>query len=149
MKRSKKLTAGLAVVALGLASPAAAASRTLSAAAPAASTQPAPLSPWVVLSALGSSSSSAAICASAAAASSAVQGAATPGCVLPAVDAPPPIAQAPQGTPVPVAAGPAAAAGFSILPLLLGLAGAAAIAALLLTGGPDEDEIDVEPITQA
>lgn len=109
------------------------------------------LSPWVALSALGSANSSAALCgsAAAAAASSAAQGAA-PGCVLPAVDAPPPIAQAPDvPPPAPVAAVPAAATGFSILPLLLGLAGAAAIAALILAGGgDDDDDIDVEPITQ-
>jgi hypothetical protein len=34
------------------------------------------------------------------------------------------------------------------MPLLLGLAGAAAIAALLLTGDKGDDRIDTRPITQ-
>lgn len=150
VKRSKlsKLTTGLVMVAFGFASPATAASRTSSAIAPAVSVERASLSPWVALSALGSSSSSAAVCASAAAAASSAAQAPAPGCVLPAIDAPPPIAQVPDAAPVSLAAAPATAAGFSVLPLLLGLAGAAAIAALLLAGDDDEDEIDVEPITQ-
>lgn len=151
MKRpmSQKLTAGLVVIGVGFASPAAAAARTSSAVAEATPAQRGLLSPWVALSALGSLGSSAAVCASAAAAaaSSAAQ-APAPGCVLPAVDAPPPIAQVPEAAPLPVAAAPAAAAGFSVLPLLLGLASAAAIAAFLITDNNDEDEIDVEPITQ-
>lgn len=148
VKRSKSqmLTTGLVVVAVGFASPAAAAGRA-SSVAEAVPTQQGLLSPWVALSALGSSGSSAAVCASAAAAASSAAQAPAPGCVLPAVDAPPPIAQVPEASPVPVAAAPAAAAGFSVLPLLLGLASAAALAAFLLTDGDDEDEIDARPIT--
>ena len=143
MTRSKtmKIAAALTMVTFNLGSPAAAAAR--------ASTAPeAPmLSPWVALSALGSTASSAALCGSAttsAAAASSAQGTA-PGCVLPVVDAPPPVVP----TTEPVAAVAPVERGFSVLPLLLGLAGVAAIAALLMSGDGDDDiDITPEPVTQ-
>lgn len=138
---SMKFVAGLAAVAVGFSTPAAAATRALSSAESS-------VSPWVTLSALGSSSSSAALCGSAAAAAAAATAAqAAPGCVLPVIDAPVPVAEVPQ----PVAAAPYAEPvrrGFSVLPLLLGLVGLAAIVAVLLGGGDDEDDINVNPITQ-
>jgi hypothetical protein len=59
------------------------------------------------------------------------------------MDTPPPLVE----TPPPVAAEPVAEGGFSVLPLLLGLAGVVAIAAILLSGNGGDD-IDIEPITQ-
>ena len=95
-----------------------------------------PLSPLVALSAFGSQASAQAVCGSAAATAAgaaAVQG--QPGCVLPAVDAPPP---PPVGETPPIQ--PAAApGGFSISPVLLGLVGIAALAALIAAGGDDSD----------
>ena len=138
-----KMTAASLMLSVALSAPAAAAARTSSA-------QPVTLSPWVALSALGSSGSRAALCgsssASAAAGASTSAQTAAPGCVLPVVDAPAPVVQPVE--PVPAAAVPAAARGFSVLPLLLGLAGVAALAALLLSGDGDDDiNIDPEPIT--
>lgn len=136
---SMKIGAALALVTFGFASPAAAATRVLSGAE-------ASISPWVALSALGSSASSSALCGASVAAASSAAAQAAPGCVLPVVDAPPaPVVETP--VPVPVATTPVAR-GFSILPLLLGLVGVAAIAALLLGGGDDDDDINVNPITQ-
>ena len=135
-----KIAAALTMVTFGFSTPAVAAARASSAA------DAAVLSPWVALSALGSVGSSAALCGStAAAASSSAAQAAGPGCVLPVVDAPPPVVP----TTEPIAAVAPVERGFSVLPLLLGLAGVAAIAALLLSGNGDDDiNIEPEPVTQ-
>ena len=92
-------------------------------------------SPWVMMSAMASQGSSAALCAAgaSAAAASAAQGAA-PGCVLPQVDAPVPVAQAPQAAPLGTTlVAPAASAGIGFLPILLGLVALAGVAALVLS----------------
>lgn len=89
------------------------------------------ISPLVALSVLASDASRTALCGAAAAAAAgaaaAAQGA-TPGCVLPVVDAaPPPVAETlppPPVPPPPVA--PLAGQGFGISPLLLGLLAVAA-----------------------
>jgi len=133
------LVAGAVGLSLCIASPAAAAASSHA--------QPA-VSPWVAFSAFGTSSSSAALCGAVAAtgASVAAQGAA-PGCVLPAVDAPPaPVTDAAVPQPLPAAAVPAASsAGIGVLPILLGLAGIVGLVAVLLSGNNDSD-INV-PIT--
>lgn len=134
-----KLCAGVAALSLCVASPAAAA---------ASNHAQANLSPWVALSAFASSGSSAALCAGAAsaAASSAAQGAA-PGCVLPVVDAPPPIAETPAPEALAPAVAPVAASqGIGALPILLGLAALAGLAAILLASDDDgDDEIAISP----
>ena len=110
------------------ASPALAAAST---AAPAQS-----ISPMVALSIFGSQASAAALCGSSASttAASAAATAQTPagGCVLPVVDAPPPVAVA-EPMPIP------ASSGFGIAPVLLGLAGIAILAALIISGNDDND----------
>jgi hypothetical protein len=82
-----------------------------------------PISPWATLAGLTGGAPAIALCGGAAV--TAAQ-APAPGCVLPVVDTPPPIAQNPPPPPVPVTpiAGPAA--GFGVDPLLLGLAAVAA-----------------------
>ena len=105
-------------------------------------------SPWASLSAFASPVSSQALCGSAvasAAASAAAQ--AAPGCVLPAVDpVPVPVVQsAPVAVPVAASGG-----GIGILPLLLGLAALAGLAALLLGNNDDDDDtIVARPISPA
>jgi hypothetical protein len=134
----------------------AAASLIAGASAPAAAATarvPAQVDPLVALSLFASPASQAALCGgagAAAAAGSAVAAAqgAAPGCVLPVVDAPPPVAQsqpAPQALPPAQAAAipVAAAAGFEALPLLLGLLAVAASAALLFDGNGDDDVIEI------
>jgi len=111
-------------------------------------------SPWAALSAFASQSSSTALCGSsvAGAAAATAQAGAAPGCVLPQVDAPLP---APVETAAPVALPPAAAVaaggGIGVLPLLVGLAALAGIAALLLRGGNgnNDDGIVLRPISPA
>ncbi len=80
--------------------------------------------PWAVLSVMSGGASAAAVCgAAAAAAAGAVAQTPAPGCVLPAVDAPPPVAQAGPPPPIPVPPVEPASAGLGgISPLLLGLA---------------------------
>lgn len=97
------------------------------------------VSPMVALSIFGSQSSAAALCgasattvAAGAAASAQAPGA---GCVLPVVDAPPPL---PAAEPLP-AAQPIATSGFGIAPVLLGLAGIAILAALIAGSNDDND----------
>lgn len=89
------------------------------------------ISPMVALSIFGSQASAAALCGSSAtatAASAAVTAQApVGGCVLPVVDAPPPIPVA-EAAPLPVPA-----SGIGITPILLGLAGIAILAALIAT----------------
>ena len=127
--------AAISIMASG---PAAAASAT---AQPVASV----LSPWVALSALGGTASSTALCASAIAGSSAATQGQAPGCVLPLVDALPPVVESvPMAAPVAVASG----GGLGFLPLLLGLAAAAgAIAFLLSDNSEDGDFILPVPAT--
>jgi hypothetical protein len=94
--------------------------------AAAATSLPAPprISPWATLAGLTGGAPAAALCGSAAATAAAQ--APAPGCVLPVVDTPPPVAQNPPPPPVPVppVAGPAA--GLGINPLYLALAAVAA-----------------------
>lgn len=94
----------------------------------AASSAPAQISPMVALSIFGSQASAAALCgsaATAAASSSAAAQAPVGGCVLPVVDAPPPL---PVAEAAPILPPPG---GIGILPILLGLAGIAALIALI------------------
>jgi hypothetical protein len=98
-----------------------------------AATATAPISqpdPWAVLSVMSGGASAAAVCGAAAAAAAAAQPAT--GCVLPQVDAPPPVAQTPPPQPIPVPPVESAGAGFGISPLLLGLAAIAAGVGLYL-----------------
>ena len=110
------------------------------ASASAVASQPPTISPMIALSIFGSQASAAALCGSSATtvAASAAATAQAPvgGCVLPVVDAPPviPAAEAPPFVPAPVAA-----SGFGITPILLGLAGIAILAALILSQNNDND----------
>ncbi|MEO5577775.1 MAG: hypothetical protein ABIR25_01830 [Sphingomicrobium sp.] len=95
------------------------------------------ISPMVALSIFGSQASAAALCGSSATtvAGAAATAQAPVGCVLPVVDAPPvvPVAEAAPVTPIPVAPG------FGISPVLLGLAGIAILAALIISQDNDND----------
>lgn len=107
----------------------------------AANAAPASLDPLLALSLLGTSSSQAAACAGTAAAAAAAAAAAQAaparsGCVLPAVDAPPP---APVAQALPPAAVPVAGPTLGALPLILGLGAIAAALLLVLDGGDDDD----------
>jgi len=82
-------------------------------------------SPWAILSAMSEGAPAAALCGAAAAAAASQ----TPsGCVLPALDAAPPVPQAapPPPAPVPPISAPSAGFGLGISPLLLGLLAVAA-----------------------
>ena len=96
------------------------------------------ISPMVALSIFGSQASAAALCGSSAmtTAASAAATAQAPvgGCVLPVVDAPPPVPVA-EAAPLLVPA----ATGFGITPILLGLAGIAILAALIASQDNDND----------
>ena len=89
-----------------------------------AATASAPLyqpDPWAALSVMNGGASAAAVCGAAAAAAAAAQP--TSGCVLPQVDAPPPVAQNPPPQPIPVPpVETASGAGFIGSPLLWALA---------------------------
>ena len=114
------------------------------------------ISPWAALSALGTQASKASLCSGASVAAAQVAGAAAaaaqaaparPGCVLPVVDAAPPVVQ-PETAPVfqPVADG----GGLGVSPLLLGL-GALALGGLIyliLNNDDDDDDVDV-PVSPA
>jgi hypothetical protein len=94
------------------------------------------ISPLVAVSVFGTQASAEAVCNSATAAAAAgaaavAQGQA--GCVLPATDLPPPVA---QNAPPPIAQG---VGGFGIAPVILGLLGIAALAALIASGNDDSD----------
>jgi hypothetical protein len=94
------------------------------------------ISPLVAVSVFGTQASAEAVCnpataAAAAGAAAVAQGQA--GCVLPATDLPPPVA---QNAPPPVAQG---IGGFGIAPVILGLLGIAALAALIASGNNDSD----------
>src|SRR5213592_2778903 len=107
-------------------------SPTMAAAATSAPAQS--VSPFVAISAFGTQASAQMVCtqtasAAAAAGSAAVQG--QTGCVLPATDVPPPPPVA-EAVPPPVH-------GFGISPVLLGLLGIAALAALIASQGSDHN----------
>lgn len=105
-----------------------------SAAAPA----PTQISPMVALSIFGSQASAAALCGSAvttAASTAAASQAPGGGCVLPVVDAPPPVPVA-EVVPVPPP-------GIGIAPILLALAGIAIFSVLIFTGDKDRPPISV------
>jgi len=94
----------------------------------------------VALSIFGSQASAAALCGSLAT-NVAVSAAATAqapagGCVLPVVDAPPPL---PVVEPPPFVPAPVASSGFGLTPILLGLAGIAILAALIISQNKDKD----------
>ena len=85
------------------------------------------IDPWVALTAMSGGATAAALCGAATVAAAAQ---APGGCVLPALDSPPPVVQStapPQPIPVPPVEGPS---GFAFDPLLLAL-GALAAAALI------------------
>ena len=93
-----------------------------STAAAASTTVPAQPNPWGVLSAMSGGAPAAALCGAAVATAAAQNPA---GCVLPAIDSPPPVAQAPAPpAPVPPIAAPSGA--FAFNPVLLGLLALAA-----------------------
>jgi len=127
---TNKIAAGVVAFSLLASTPAVAAARTEVA-------QTSLISPWVALSALGSTNSGAALCAGAAAtATSALSQAGVPGCVLPQIDAPIPVAaQSSPIAPAPVAG--VGVRGLGFLPILLGLATVAAGIALLAGSGKD------------
>src|SRR4051812_32146183 len=93
---------------------------TAAAASTAASWQ---LSPWAALTALSAGAPAAALCGASSAAVAAGQPSAT-GCVLPAIDAPPPVAEA-AAPPAPIPA-MAAPTGYAVSPLFLALGALAA-----------------------
>jgi len=101
----------------------------------------------VALSIFGSQASAAALCGSSATttAASAAATAQAPvgGCVLPVVDAPPPV---PIAEAVPLAPLPAST-GFGITPILLGLAGIAILAALIASQNNDNDNDNDPPVS--
>jgi hypothetical protein len=120
----------------------------------AASAAPRTVDPLLALSVFASEESRAAVCAAGAAAAAAAGAAvaaqaapAAPGCVLPVVDAAPPMVDT---APPPMVAPPVVETGgksLGILPLLLGLAAITA-AALLLLDDDDDDEIEI-PVSPA
>ena len=127
-----RFTSGIIAASL-LASPAAAA--------------PAHVDPFVALSVFGTSESRAAVCsagsqaaAQAGAAAAQVAGSG-PECVLPVVDAAPPSVE-PAPAPLPVAP-VATGSSVGVLPLLLGLAAIAAVAAVVLHDNDDDGEINL------
>ena len=91
------------------------------------------ISPIVALSIFGSQASATALCGAAVTTSATAQ-APVGGCVLPVVDAPPPlpVAEAAPLAPVP-------ASGLGITPILLGLAGIAILAALIASQDDGND----------
>lgn len=99
----------------------------------------APVNPWAALTAMSGAAPAAALCGAAAAAAVAQAGT---NCVLPALDAPPVVAQA--GPPAPIPVPPVEPVGsFAFSPLFLAL-GALAAGALIyfLVKGKDKDEAD-------
>ena len=135
LSRCQRLSAMVASASLLLTTPAG-----VAVAAPSATS----MSPWAALSALGTQASATALCGTtiSAAAATAQAAPAQPGCVLPLVDAPPPVVT----TPPPVAVPPAVASGsgLGISPLLLGLGILTVIGLLALAHG-DDDEDSVSP----
>jgi hypothetical protein len=112
-------------------------SSTAAVAAPTAGAAPisASVSPWAALTVLSGVAPAAALCGAAAVAAAQ----ATPGCVLPVVDAPPPVAAPP--TPVPVPPVEPVGGGLGIDPLLLALGAIAlGVGIYFLVKGNDDDE---------
>ena len=95
-------------------------SSTAAAASATGSPQP---NPWGVLSAMSGGAPAAAMCGAAVAAAAAQN---PTGCVLPAIDSPPPVAQAAPAPPAPVPPIAAPSGAFAINPILLGLLALAA-----------------------
>lgn len=97
----------------------------MASAAPASTYQP---DPWAVLSVMSGGASAVAVCGAAAGAAAAVAQAPAGGCVLPQVDAAPPVAQNPPPQPIPVPPVEPASSGLGlgISPLLIGLVAIAA-----------------------
>ena len=95
-----------------------------------AETNPAPaqeqVSPWAALAVLSGAQPAQVLCGSAAAAAAQPAG----GCVLPAQEAPPPVANAEPPAPIPVPPVEVAGGGLGVNPLLLALAAIAAAAGL-------------------
>ena len=97
------------------------------------------ISPLVAVSVFGTQASAQEVCnpataAAAAGAAAVAQGQA--GCVLPATDVPPPVAQNVPPPPPPAYVG---GGGIGIAPVILGLLGIAALAALIASGNSDSD----------
>ena len=87
-----------------------------------------PISPWATLTVLAGGAPAAAVCGAAVAATAAQP---TAGCVLPAMDVPPPpVASAAPPAPVEPIAAPGVGVGMGVTPLLIGLVAIAAAAAL-------------------
>lgn len=105
-----------------------------------AASAPQAINPMIALSIFGSQASVAALCGSSAttAAASAAATAQAPagGCVLPVVDAPPPL---PVVEPAPYMPAPVASSGWGLTPILLGLVGIAILAALIISQDKDND----------
>lgn len=117
-------------------------------AAMAAAPTPQAISPFAAIGVFGTQASATALCGSnaavAAAAGAAAVAAQQPGagCVLPVVDAPPPpVVQQPL-PPAPAPLPPVASTGIGLSPILLGLLGVAALAAILLLDNDDDDDDD-------
>ena len=102
-------------------------------------------SPWAALSALAAPASSQALCGAAASTAATAAQSGTPGCVLPATDAPAPVAPAHAAVPV---AETGTTAGLGVIPLIAGLAVLAGAVALLL-GKNGNDSITARPISPA
>lgn len=120
--RLKTLVASAAAIALCV-------SPTMAAAATTTSLQS--VNPLVAVSLFGTQASAQQVCnpaTAAAAAGAAVAAQGQPGCVLPAVDTPPPPQAATQ---------PVRTSGFGISPIILGLLGIAALAALIASSNDD------------
>jgi hypothetical protein len=117
----------------------------------AAAAAPRSIDPLVALSVFGTSESRAAVCAAGAAQAAAAAGAAVaqaaagPGCVLPVVDAiaAPPVLSEPPVAPGVAVAPAAVGGGIGALPLLLGLAAIAAIAAVVLKHNDKNGQINL------
>lgn len=103
-------------------------------------------SPIVTLSILGSGISAAALCGAVAASAASANQAPSGGCVLPAVDAPPPVAVVEPPPPVYVPAAVAAPASTNfLLPLIGGLAALVGILALIGLFGHDRENGGLNP----
>jgi hypothetical protein len=115
-------------------------------AAVASAPAPQAISPFAAIGVFGTQASATALCGSNAAVAAAAGAAAAaaqqpgPGCVLPVVDAPPVVTSAPAPPPAPLP--PPPAAGIGLTPILLGLLGVAAIAAIFLLDNDDDDDDD-------
>lgn len=85
-----------------------------------------PINPWATLTYLSGGAPTAAVCGAAAVAAAAQMPAS--GCVLPAMDTPPPVAAAgpPPPMPVPPVEAPSSGLGLGVSPILLGLLAVAA-----------------------